>query len=95
MSQTQSKDDLRLDSVPMVCEGLNLTSIQMDAQEGFVISRIDGLTRVKDLIPVTGLGQEKTISILKSLYDKGVVRWRSHDDSDNKSEIPKGEQEQK
>jgi curved DNA-binding protein CbpA len=51
----------------------DLTAAQLTAQEGFVLSRVDGETTVELLCLVTGLGQDLTIATLGALAEKGLV----------------------
>jgi hypothetical protein len=46
----------------------------LDAEEGFVLSRITGRCTVRELLSVSGTGRERTYRLLLSLLRKGYVR---------------------
>ncbi len=61
------------DDLPLVCEGLDLMSLNVTPEEGFLLSRLDGTTSVGVLFRSTGLGEEKTATLLASLMAKNIV----------------------
>lgn len=46
---------------------------RLSAQEGYVLSRVDGATSLEMLCLSTGLGTETTTEILRELRDKGLI----------------------
>lgn len=60
------------DTVKLI-DGADYSNLVLNAQEGFVLSRIDGTLSVSLLCEMTGLGREPTLDVLKSLYAKGVI----------------------
>lgn len=62
-----------IDSVVTPASGLDMTSVEMTVQEGFIISRVDGSSTVKEICMISGLGMEATMQIIASLADKGLV----------------------
>jgi adhesin HecA-like repeat protein len=60
-----------------------LRSEKLDNRAGFLISRIDGVTSVKDLLPLSGMTQEETLAVLAHLERLGIVvlRGRGPDES--------------
>jgi curved DNA-binding protein CbpA len=68
-------EDIPLEAVPIVCEGIAFLDLALDAREGFMLSRLDGRTSVKHLFSLTGLGQDETLKLLAELHAKGVVTW--------------------
>ena len=76
LSRSPSGLMLRLDDVDAVvslAQGLDLSSMEVSVQEGFVMSRVDGTSTVKQICVATGLGMEATMQIMASLADKGLV----------------------
>lgn len=71
-------EDIPLEAVPIVCEGVTLENLTLDPREGFMISRLDGHTSVRHLFSLTGLGQDETLKLLAELHAKGVVTWHHH-----------------
>lgn len=61
------------ENIPILCEGIDFATLDVDAREGFVISRIDGRSSVEHIISISGLGREDTIKILAALMDKGII----------------------
>ena len=75
-SGSQSRpEEIPLEAVPIVCEGITLDNLSLDAREGFLLSRLDGHTNVKQLCALSGLGQEETLALLRQLQSKQVVIW--------------------
>jgi len=68
-------EEIPLEAVPIVCEGITLENLSLDAREGFLLSRLDGHTNVKHLCALSGLGQEETLALLRQLQAKQVVIW--------------------
>lgn len=64
------------ESVPLVCEGVEIMNLDISADEGFLLSRIDGMSTVGLLCKSSGLGEDKTMQILASLAEKGVLVFR-------------------
>ena len=55
-----------------VLQGVVLTS-----EEGFVLSRIDGTSRPRDVLAVSPLDEESTTRVLLGMLEKELVRFRS------------------
>lgn len=53
--------------------GVDWTKLALTAQEGFVLSRVDGSASASLLCQLTGLGRDLTLQILKDLRAKGVI----------------------
>lgn len=54
--------------------GLSYEGLQLTAQEGYVLSRIEGASSLGDLILTAGLPEPQAIAVLKSLKSKGILR---------------------
>ena len=63
-----SKEPIKL--VP----GTSLSGVQLSAQEGFVLSRVDGFTPASMICEMTGLGRTQTLKLLAALVEKGLVQ---------------------
>ena len=74
-SSPSRAEEIPLEAVPIVCEGITLKNLSLDAREGFLLSRLDGHTNVKQLCALSGLGQEETLALLRQLQAKQVVIW--------------------
>jgi len=61
------------EAVPLPCEGLDLTSLKITPDEGFILSRLDGINTIDAICSSSGLGREKTMAILGSLHQKGLL----------------------
>ncbi len=76
LSRSPSGLMLRLEDVDAavrLAPGLDLTSMEVTVQEGFIMSRVDGSSTVKEICMSSGLGMEATMQIMASLADKGLV----------------------
>ncbi len=62
-----------VDAVVSLASGLDLGASDVSVQEGFVMSRVDGVSTVKEICVSSGLGMEATMQIMASLADKGLV----------------------
>lgn len=56
-----------------IVEGVDVRSFNLSAEEGYLLSRIDGHSSCEDLIHLTGLQQTLVVTTLKKLIDFGVV----------------------
>ncbi|MEO1085813.1 MAG: hypothetical protein AAFY88_16365 [Acidobacteriota bacterium] len=72
------------DSMPRVAAGLDILKLNIDPEAGFVLSRLDGSTSMRDLRSLTGLSEKRLASILDRLDAQGaleaspVERARAH-----------------
>jgi len=64
---------ISLEALPLLCEGVDIKSLDITPEQGFILSRIDGQLRVRHLITMTGLGEEQTVALIQGLSDKGVI----------------------
>jgi tetratricopeptide (TPR) repeat protein len=60
--------------VPELIAGVDVRSLPLSALDGFVFSRIDGRTRVGEIVAMTGLPGEQVLGILDRLVELGAVR---------------------
>jgi hypothetical protein len=58
---------------PTVNASVNLTEVRLTPVEGFVLSRVDGVTSYEDLCQVSGQGMEATLEILRKLRREGIL----------------------
>ncbi len=63
-------------AVPMLCEGVDIMSLDITPDEGFVLSRLDGVSNVDLLCKTSVLGLDKTMELLRALGEKGVVVFK-------------------
>ena len=56
-----------------VAPDADFSATEINVQEGFVLSRVDGKSTVKTLCLLSGMGEEPTRDILRSLWKKGLV----------------------
>ena len=61
------------EAIPLLCEAVDLKSLNITPEEGFILSRIDGQVRVRHLVSLTGLGKEQTLKLIQSLVEKGAI----------------------
>ncbi|MEM6533079.1 MAG: DnaJ domain-containing protein [Myxococcota bacterium] len=60
---------------PRIVGGFNLQKLSLTAKEGFLLSRIDGITSADDLCHLVGLRQEQLTDKLYHLERLGIVHW--------------------
>ncbi|MBI5498540.1 MAG: J domain-containing protein [Deltaproteobacteria bacterium] len=66
-------ESVKLADAVRLKRGVDITQLPLGAQEGFILSRVDGRTVVKDLVASTGLPQDVVLDALKFLLKLGVV----------------------
>lgn len=60
---------------PRIVGGFNLQKLSLTAKEGFLLSRIDGITSAEDLCHLVSLPQEQLTDKLYHLERLGIVHW--------------------
>src|SRR4051812_38494190 len=51
----------------------DMRSLKLSPEEGFVLSRVDGPTSVKDLVALTGLDESRVVEIVGRLATEGAL----------------------
>lgn len=70
----QSVEDISLSSIPVLRVSINeLTDMALDAEEGFVLSRINGDWDVGAIIKLCPMSKEQVLIIVRRLVDDGVI----------------------
>ena len=60
--------------VPVVVASLpQLLALELDARAGFLLSRIDGVLSVEQLLDVSGMSATETMRVLESFVSSGVI----------------------
>lgn len=78
--------------VPRLVEAKDITSLEIDALEGFVHSCIDGVLNVDDLADLTGLDREAVGQVVERLIGLGAVEWVAKEASKHEIEASKSAQ---
>jgi len=65
-----------LDALPVVCGKGDLRSFNLPRDAGFVLSLIDGDTRLSDLISLSGMDAFEALRVVGHLLDAGIVEMR-------------------
>jgi tetratricopeptide (TPR) repeat protein len=61
------------DAAVRLVSGADLKQTGLSSVEGFVLSRVDGMSSMQTICLLTGLGEEATLEILSKLRDKGLI----------------------
>ncbi len=61
--------------IPKLVQEVDLTALPIDPLDGFVLSRVDGMSTLEDLSDATGVSLERVTSILEKLAGLGAVTW--------------------
>lgn len=64
------------EDIAELATGIDLTTLQLEPIDGYILSRIDGFTCVKILADVVGMGPERLYTRLNRLVAQGAVRWK-------------------
>ncbi len=70
---------------PRTCKDLDYEQLSLCGEEGYLLSRIDGATSIKDLRRITGLSSQRVREILDKLEHQGAIEpfeKRAPEDSD-------------
>jgi len=68
-----SSPNISLEALPLLCEGLDIKTLNITPEEGFLLSRIDGQVRVRHLVTMTGMAREQALKLIQGLVDKKVI----------------------
>ena len=60
--------------VPSLVSGIDVFSLPLSPKEGFVLSRVDGVSSVEDISIMAGVKQDELLNILEKLADLKVVK---------------------
>ena len=63
----------RAAEVPRLRTGIDPTKLTLGAEEGFVLTRIDGVATLDQILQMSHLGNERTLAILRRLRVEGVI----------------------
>ena len=77
--------------IPRMRHGIDLTKAGLSVEEGFVASRIDGRTTVKEIALIVGKSKEDTQRILTRLSRAGVIVISDSVEEVHEEEEPSGE----
>ncbi len=61
------------EAIPLLCEGVNIKSLDITPEEGSILVQLDGQLRVRHLKMMTGLEDDKLYAILQNLSQKGII----------------------
>jgi hypothetical protein len=69
--------DLQPDKVPHVIIPFEeLGTVQLTPQEGFILSRLDGIWDVRSIVSITPMPEVEALRLLKRLIDRGIVELK-------------------
>src|SRR4051812_10303056 len=54
-------------------KAVDMKSLRLSPEEGFVLSRVDGDTSVKELVALTGLEEGRVVDIVRKLAEEGAL----------------------
>jgi len=58
--------------VPKLNPNLSYNSLNLTPVEGYLLSRIDGVSSVDDIVSTSGLPSEQAMEVVRSLWNKNV-----------------------
>jgi DnaJ domain len=67
------------DAVPRFRSAGPLAQLGLGPEEGFVLSRVDGVTRLGDIVNLVPFEVERTVAILRRLWIAGAIEIPGHD----------------
>jgi hypothetical protein len=81
-----------LDARPKA-KAIDLSQVKLSPEEGFVLSRVDGATSVKDLVTLTGLDEERILGIVERLAAEGVIELPRDEVEEQEQEQEQGQEQ--
>jgi tetratricopeptide (TPR) repeat protein len=76
LEDLQTVSDIPLDGVPRLKVTLMaLASLDLDPQEGFVLSRVNGEWDVSSITKICPMGEQEVLIIFKRLLDQGLIEF--------------------
>ncbi len=75
----QSVEQIPFDSIPVLQISVNeLTGMTLDAQEGFVLSRLNGEWDVSSIVKLCPMTEQHVLIILRRLLDDGIIELKEN-----------------
>lgn len=75
--ETTAKEMINPDAVPVLTMDLDrLTRMELSPEQGFLVSRINGVWDVKSIVKISPFGELVCLKILKKFMDDGVIELR-------------------
>ncbi len=71
------REDDRVPVLRIPPEDPSFPKIKLTAQEGFLVSRIDGKLNLKELVKVSGMSRENALGALYKLLSEGIIELRN------------------
>jgi curved DNA-binding protein CbpA len=67
------KSELDLKAIPKIASGKKLEELDLSAEEGFLLSRVDGSATLEQVLQSSGLVADVAKEAFDKLYEKGIV----------------------
>lgn len=83
-------DKVKITDSVRLRRGVEIQQLPLGPQDGFVLSRVDGSTRVKDIVAATGLSDTQVLDILQNLIALTVIHVDHNRDDEVDLEEPQG-----
>ena len=68
-----------LNQVPELKSGVNLTEMKLEPIDGYILSRIDGVSPVSVLADVVAMPADQLYNRLSRLSSQGAMHWKKSD----------------
>jgi curved DNA-binding protein CbpA len=68
-------DEVDMNVIPRVAAGLNLNETKLSSKQGFLLSRVDGVTSLEQLVKASGMASEQALEAFVELKKRGVITW--------------------
>jgi curved DNA-binding protein CbpA len=67
--------DIDMKVTPKVVTGVDLNTVGLSAEEGYLFSRVDGALSLDQIVKSSGMETKSAVSVLRSLKQKGIISW--------------------
>jgi len=75
--ETTAKAMVKLDGVPQLAMAVDaITKLPLSPEEGFVVSRINGIWDVQSIMKIAPFDEAVSLKIFKKFLDEGIVRFK-------------------
>lgn len=77
MKDSEATSQIPLDGVPVLkCSLSEIAKMELDPQEGFVLSRINGEWDVKSIVKICPMSEQEILIIFKRLFDERLIEFQ-------------------
>lgn len=75
--ETTAKQMIKIDRIPVLSMSVDaITRLPLSPEEGFIVSRVNGIWDVKSIMKIAPFGETVALRIFKKFLDDGVIKFK-------------------